>query len=610
MTPTSRLAGGGMDQGPGGTPLPIGARLGDFEITGVIRHGGFGVVYAGIEHSSHRKVAIREYFPSALADRMADGSVVVRSLRHQHTFREGMQGFMSEARTLAALAEPALVQVLRFWEQHGTAYVAMPLYEGRTLKDVLRDTPKPSEAWLKAMLAPLLDALATLHQSNCYPCDVTPDNILMRGDGTPLLFDFGTARRIVAGTTEDVTVVLKPGFAPIEQFADDPSMPEGPWTDIYAVAAVLRLAIAGKPPLAPTTRIVSDTMPPLGNVTKDYSERFLEGIDRALAVRPEHRPQSIAEFRTALGIAARASGAASMEPREPSPPAPVPEARNVIQLPEPGPNQPLRAQEGTRIRVLGDGSKVTPTPSAVPAQGSPPLASQTTSGNRSGGAPWKLIVSLLVVVGLAGGGLLVWILSGPDQAPAESADSASAIKPAPTRTQPRPPAAASPRPAETATPPMTPREVTPTREISTEVATPSPESRPTFPMPAARAPDRQADVAAGVPGTPLPSAPKPPVIGSASPGGAASEAGPVASIPGGTAAPAARTGKVQFSIKPWGEILVDGRSRGVSPPIKELSIPEGRHRIEVRNSTFPGYASEIDVKAGSSVSIAHSFKAP
>jgi hypothetical protein len=244
------------------------------------------------------------------------------------------------------------------------------------------------------------------------------------------------------------------------------------------------------------------------------------------------------------------------------------------------------------------------------AQGSPPLASQTTPGNRSGGAPWKLIVSLLVVVGLAGGGLLVWILSGPDQAPAGSADSASAIKPAPTRTQPSPPAAASPRPDETATPPMTPREVTPTQEISTEVATPSPESRPTLTMPAAPAPDRQADVAAGVPGTPLSSAPKPPVVGSASPGGAASGAGPVASIPGGTAAPAPRTGKVQFSIKPWGEILVDGRSRGVSPPIKELSIPEGRHRIEVRNSTFPGYASEIDVKAGSSVSIAHSFKAP
>ena len=96
---------------------------------------------------------------------------------------------------LAALDEPALVKVLRFWEQHGTAYMAMPLYEGQTLGDVLRDSPKPCEAWLKAMFGPLLDALAALHRSDCYPCDVTPDNIVVLDDGTPLLFAVGAARR-------------------------------------------------------------------------------------------------------------------------------------------------------------------------------------------------------------------------------------------------------------------------------------------------------------------------------------------------------------------------------------------------------------------------------
>jgi serine/threonine protein kinase len=267
VTPTSRWAGIGVDQVHGGTPLPIGAHLGTFEVTGVIQQGRFGVVYVGADRSLLRKVAIKEYLPARLACRMADGNVGVRSLRHQQSFRDGMQLFLSEARMLAALDEPALAKVMRFWEQHGTAYMAMPLYEGRTLKDVLRDWPKPSEAWLKAMLGPLLDALATLHRSDCYPCDVTPDNIVVLNDGVPLLFDFGTGRSIVASTTEDVTDVVNPGFAPIEKYAHDPPMPEGPWTDIYAIATVIYLAITGEPPPAPTTRIVSDTMPPLGDVT-------------------------------------------------------------------------------------------------------------------------------------------------------------------------------------------------------------------------------------------------------------------------------------------------------------------------------------------------------
>ena len=185
-----------MDQVHGGTPLLIGARLGDYDITGVIHQGGFGVVYAGVDRSSLRKVAIKEYLPATLADRMSEGNVVVRSLRYQQSFREGMQGFLSEARTLADLDEPALVKVLGYWEQYGTAYMAMPVYEGRTLKDVLRDSPKPSEAWLKAMVAPLLDALTTLHQSDRYPCDVTPENIVIRSDGAALLFDLGIARRL------------------------------------------------------------------------------------------------------------------------------------------------------------------------------------------------------------------------------------------------------------------------------------------------------------------------------------------------------------------------------------------------------------------------------
>ena len=135
MTATSsNSAGADIDPAHGGSALPIGVRLGDYDILAVIRHSGIGVVYEGIEPSSRRIVAIEEYLPAALADRMADGHVVVRSTRYQQSFREGMKAFLREARTLSTLAEPALVKVLDFWEQHGTAYMAVPLQEGRSLR--------------------------------------------------------------------------------------------------------------------------------------------------------------------------------------------------------------------------------------------------------------------------------------------------------------------------------------------------------------------------------------------------------------------------------------------------------------------------------------------
>jgi len=515
VTPTSKSAGECEAEARGGTPLPIGARLGDFEVTGVIHEDESSFIYVAADRSSVGKVAIKEYLPAGLAERMANGNVGVRSLRHKQAFRDGMQRFLSEAGMLATLDEPALIEVLRFWEQNGTAYMAMPLYEGRTLRDGLRDSPGPREAWLKTMFGPLLDALATLHRSGRCPCDVTPDNIVVLTDGAPLFMGFGAAPRMVPNTTDDVTAVLNSGFAAIERYAYDPSMPEGPWTDIYSVAAVLHLAITGKPPPAPGTRMVADTMPPMRDVTNDYSKLFLDALDRGLAVHPTNRPQTIAEFRAALGIPSMASGA--IPTQHPTSSSPVPEPRL------------------------------------------PPPSSQPTTGHRLGGWPANLIMSL-IVVGLAGLGLLVWMLGGPRQMTPGTVDRASSMKLAPESAQVGSLAATSAPPTQTATPRMAPGEAAPKPEVSSQLIAPSPQSRPSLP--------------------------KPPT----------------------TAAP--RTGKIRFSVKPWGQVVVDGKTRGVSPPIKELSITEGRHRIEIRNSTFPGYSSEVNIKAGGRVSIAHTFESP
>ena len=306
--------------------MPVGTRLGNFEVTGIVHRDSSGIVYAGEDRSVLGKVAIKEFLPAVLADRMASGRVGVRSLRYQQPFRDGKQRFLSDARMLAALDEPALIRVLRCWKQHGTAYMAMPLYEGQTLTEVLRDSPKPSEAWLKAVLGPLLDALATLHKFDCYPCNVTPDNIVVLQDGTPLLFAFGAGRR--AKATADSTPDFDTAFAPIEQYADDPAMVEGPWTDIYSVAAVLHFAITGKQLPAPAERAVSGASPLLRNAHGDYSASFLDAVDRGFAVLPGHRPQTIAQFRAALGIHRISSGASPMARLE-SPASPRAAGRRV-----------------------------------------------------------------------------------------------------------------------------------------------------------------------------------------------------------------------------------------------------------------------------------------
>lgn len=284
--------------------LPIGTTLGEFEIAGLIGEGGFGIVYLAYDHSLHRKVALKEYMPAVLAGRSVGATVAVKSERHLETFRAGLRSFVNEARLLAQYDHPSLVKVYRFWESNGTAYMVMPFYQGITLKETLTamNTP-PDEAWLKRLLAQLLDALSIIHADHCLHRDIAPDNILILPDGRPLLLDFGAARRVIGNMTQALTVILKPGYAPIEQYADDPSMRQGPWTDIYALAAVVYFAVTGHTPTASVGRIVSDSLAPLSEVAAGrYSVQFLNAIDLALAVKPEDRPQNVEELWSLLEL--------------------------------------------------------------------------------------------------------------------------------------------------------------------------------------------------------------------------------------------------------------------------------------------------------------------
>ncbi len=321
--------------------LPPGTRLAEFEIQDKIGEGGFSTVYRAWDHVLMRQVALKEYFPSSIASRSGHTQVSARSQRHRDTFQAGLDSFIKEAQTLAGFDHPSLVKVLRFFPANGTAYMVMPLYQGATLRDAVRDMgTRPDEAWLLAQLDPLTQALQSIHAQGWYHRDIAPDNImLIEGGSRPLLLDFGAARRVIGDMTQALTVILKPGYAPVEQYAEVPGMKQGPWTDVYALAATMHWAIMGNKPPAAVGRMVNDTLEPLAQAAAGrYSPRFLGALDAALKVRPTERTADMVQFRLALGL-----GAPVAAPADPAPTA-TPTAA------APGPA--LRTHPSTRSPVL------------------------------------------------------------------------------------------------------------------------------------------------------------------------------------------------------------------------------------------------------------------
>jgi serine/threonine protein kinase len=297
----------------GGVALPKGIRLQEFEIEEVVGEGGFSIVYRVRDTLLGRTVALKEYLPASLARRGSGQTVVARSARQQATFQLGLRSFINEAQLLASFDHPSLVKVYRFWEENGTAYMAMPLYEGQTLIDWLRARNAPAdEAWLRALLAPLLDVLELMHGNHCYHRDIAPDNVLLLDPAKarvastlacdnaphPLLLDFGAARRVIGDATQALTAILKPGFAPIEQYSETKHLRQGPWTDIYALCALLYHAVTGHKPMPSVGRLVHDEHVPATTIARGRcSWAFLRAIDLGMAVNPQERPQSVRDLR-------------------------------------------------------------------------------------------------------------------------------------------------------------------------------------------------------------------------------------------------------------------------------------------------------------------------
>ena len=289
-----------------GCELRAGHKLQEFIVERLLGVGGYSCVYLARDTRLDRRVALKEYLPATLAARAPDGTVGARLPRFQAFYDKGLQGFLNEARLLGSFDHPSLVKVYRFWAEAGTAYMVMPYYEGITLKKWLIDLgATPSERWLRNLVNPLMAALDAMHQQRCYHRDVAPDNILMLYDRKargsyleqhprPVLLDFGAARRVIGDATQQLTAILKSGYSPVEQYEGEESVRQGPWTDVYALCAVLYAAVTGKAPSPSVARVLRDEMVPAAVAGQGrYSASFLSAIDAGLRVRPEQRPQSM-----------------------------------------------------------------------------------------------------------------------------------------------------------------------------------------------------------------------------------------------------------------------------------------------------------------------------
>lgn len=283
--------------------LPDDTRLGRYRITGLLGRGGFGYTYRAVDEQLGGEFAIKEYLPRGSALRQPSLAVSPVSAGEVESFSAGLANFLAEARVLRQLsipmAHPNVVAVRDYLEAFGTGFMVMDFCEGESLAAKLGEDRTLAQGPLCRLLGPLLDGLAHVHAHSLVHRDVKPDNVCLRADGTPVLIDFGAARRAINSQSQLATMVFTPGYAPIEQYLGSAQI--GPWTDIYALGATMYRAITGRPPLESIARLHGDDQPPAVVLGKGrYVPRLLDAIDAALAVRASDRPQSIAQWRSTM----------------------------------------------------------------------------------------------------------------------------------------------------------------------------------------------------------------------------------------------------------------------------------------------------------------------
>lgn len=281
--------------------LSLGTELvGRYIIGGVLGLGGFGITYRVWDKKLETVVAVKEYFPSGMVNRLPRRTnVMLAASRREKEVQYGKSRFLEEARNLARFnTHSNIVNVFDYFEANNTAYIVMEYLDGKTLSKTVQDQGQslPVDSCL-SIAGKVCEALRALHEANILHRDVSPDNIFICRNGTVKLIDFGAAR---FAETQDarLTIVVKPGFAPPEQY--ERINRQGPWTDIYALGATLYYMLTGQRPLESTNRKIQDDLKEPSTINQNIPGYINTAVMRAMALDISYRYHTVDEFEQTL----------------------------------------------------------------------------------------------------------------------------------------------------------------------------------------------------------------------------------------------------------------------------------------------------------------------
>ena len=278
--------------------LRKGTRLiGRYTIEGVLGQGGFGITYLGIDELHEKKVAIKEFFPQGIVTRNIEykDTVTVTFVGEKDNYEKGKERFLKEARTMAKFSkDEGIVKALDFFEINNTAYIVMEYLEGITLKQYLRENKRIAPEDLIELLVPLIESLDEIHSQGMIHRDISPDNIMVLPDGRIKLMDFGAARDYTEFGEKSLSIVLKPGYAPPEQYQTHGI--QGPWTDIYALCATMYKCITGENPPDAIERVMDDSLKKISEFGIVIPPQEEAAIIKGMSVSAKDRYQDIKDF--------------------------------------------------------------------------------------------------------------------------------------------------------------------------------------------------------------------------------------------------------------------------------------------------------------------------
>lgn len=279
---------------------------GRFLVGKTLGKGGFGITYLAWSLTLDIMVAIKEYFPTGLSNRNTLGSQSGQQSLYVHTpggtleeaFQKGLEDLQKEARILAKIEVPGVARVMDYFRENGTAYIVMNYIQGESLKDYMaRKGGTLSEQFVLDVLKPVIFSLSRIHEKGIIHRDISPDNIMLKADRSAVLIDFGSARRMLEGREKSMTILLKHGYAPPEQYSSRGR--QGPWTDVYALCATMHYLMTGKAPKEAIDRLSSTDKE--GSVTEalysaGISRETASVLAKGLRLAEEERYQNMDEL--------------------------------------------------------------------------------------------------------------------------------------------------------------------------------------------------------------------------------------------------------------------------------------------------------------------------